>query len=109
MTTPLYSAAAYSAVVDATRDAFVTLKISHTPYVPKAIVLYSGTGAHPDCVRATKAALARFLQTDIVLGDEVYFQKEGWIQKTRLVVMPGGVSTGKIMLALGAQGLVNIK
>ncbi len=75
----------------------------------KQVVLYGGKGAHPHCVQATKAALSHFLNEQIVVGDEKYFQNEEWIAKTKLVVIPGGDSTSDIMFALHENGLGNIQ
>ena len=99
-----------AALLDTTRNAFAALSITQVPSAAQNdIVLYSGKGAHPDCIRATKIALSSLLQTTVVLGNEAYFQREDWIQKTKLVVIPGGLSTSQIMYSLGSQGLTNIR
>lgn len=75
----------------------------------KQVVLYSGKGAHPACIRATSAALFRHLEIPIIQGDVAYFQRDSWIQKTKLVAIPGGMSTTDIVIALGRIGLSTIK
>jgi glutamine amidotransferase-like uncharacterized protein len=74
----------------------------------KSIVLYNGPGAAADCVRLTKLAITCILNTPVQLVDASFFQRTDWIKNTKLIVIPGGLSTFTIRQALGTIGMQNL-
>jgi glutamine amidotransferase-like uncharacterized protein len=76
---------------------------------PKSIILYNGVGAGPNCVIHTKIALEALLAEPVQTVDAQFLQNTDWMSRTKLLVIPGGLSTDKIHYAIGKEGLRNIQ